>query len=167
METKPQRNPGMEKIRDLIEDIRIGMLTTVEDSGRLVSRPMATMQIDENGCLWFFTKNNSQKTEQVERDYHVNVAYAHPDKASYVSVAGRAEEVYDRSKIDELWSPIAKPWFPEGKDDPELNLIKVYTETAEYWDSTSSRMVRFMEMARAALTGDTYKEGENQIIENK
>ena len=167
METKTQRNEQLEKIRELVKDIRITMMTTIDDQGNLVSRPMATMQMDENGTFWFFTKKSAPKVDQIDKHEHrVNLAFAHPDEASYVSVSGSADEVYDRAKIDELWSPAAKPWFPDGKDDPELTLLKVHTELAEYWDSTSSRMVRFLEMARAAVTGDTYKEGENQKVYN-
>lgn len=165
MKINEQRNSQVEKVRDLIDDIKIGMMTTVDDDGNLVSRPMATMQFDENGALWFFTKKNSPKTEQITQNEHkVNIAFADVADASYVSVSGHAEEVYDRAKIDELWSPIAKPWFPDGKDDPSLILLKVYPDMAEYWDSTSSRMVRLFEMARAALTGDTYSEGENEKV---
>jgi general stress protein 26 len=167
MEAKTQQNPQMEKVKDLIHDIRIGMLTTINTDGHLVSRPMACMEIDIDGSLWFFTKKNSPKVDQVEQvEQQVNVAFAHPGDASYVSVSGRAEEVYDRAKIDEVWSDMAKPWFPGGKDDPELTLLHVRTDMAEYWDSTSSRMVRLLEMARAIATGDTYKEGENEKVQN-
>ncbi|MRS62489.1 pyridoxamine 5'-phosphate oxidase [Larkinella terrae] len=167
METLEQRNRDMEKVSKLIEDIRVGMLTTQDEQGNLVSRPMAVMQLDENGDLWFLTKEHSPKTDQIDKNYKVNVAFANVSDASYVSVNGTAEELQDRAKIEELWSPMAKPWFPDGKDDPQLSILKVHTETAEYWDSTSSRMVRLFEMARAALTGDTYKEGENKVIENR
>ncbi|WP_234735194.1 pyridoxamine 5'-phosphate oxidase family protein [Tellurirhabdus bombi] len=162
-----QQNPGMEKVKELIESIRIGMLTTQNEQGHLVSRPMAVMNIDAQGNLWFLTKKDSAKTDEIQQDYHVNVAFSHPDKASYVSVAGTATEIHDRAKIEELWSPMAKPWFPDGKEDPSLLALKVHTATAEYWDSTSSRMVRLFEMARAAITGDTYKEGENELVENR
>ncbi|WP_128544624.1 pyridoxamine 5'-phosphate oxidase family protein [Larkinella soli] len=166
METKKPLDPGMQKVSELVEQIRIGMLTTQNEQGRLVSRPMAAMKFDEEGNLWFLTKSHSPKTDHIDRNYQVNVAFAHPDKASYVSISGEAQELHDRAKIEEIWSPMAKPWFPEGKDDPELAVLKVHTETAEYWDSTSSRMIRLFEMARAALTGDTYKEGENKLVEN-
>ncbi|GAB3273310.1 pyridoxamine 5'-phosphate oxidase family protein [Larkinella harenae] len=167
METTEERNEGMEKVSKLINSIRIGMLTTQDENGNLVSRPMAVMQVDPDGSLWFLTKEHSPKTEQIDRNYKVNVAFSDVSDASYVSVSGTAEELQDRAKIEELWSPMAKPWFPEGKDDPSLSILKVRTETAEYWDSTSSRMVRLFEMARAALTGDTYKEGENKLVENR
>ncbi|RRB00777.1 pyridoxamine 5'-phosphate oxidase family protein [Larkinella rosea] len=166
METLEQRNGDMEKVTKLISDIRIGMLTTQDEHGNLVSRPMAVMQVDEEGNLWFLTKEHSPKTEQIDQHYKVNVAFADASDSSFVSVSGSAEELQDRAKIEELWSPMAKPWFPEGKDDPQLSLLKVHIETAEYWDSSSSRMVRLFEMARAALTGDTYKLGENKLVEN-
>ncbi|GAA4404893.1 pyridoxamine 5'-phosphate oxidase family protein [Nibrella viscosa] len=167
MDAKEQKNPQMEKVKEMIEDIRIGMLTTIDEDGSLVSRPMACMQIDENGSLWFFTKKDSPKTDQIEHHEHkVNVSFTDVGDADFVSISGTATEIYDRAKINDLWSPAAKPWFPDGKDDQSLILLRVDTKMAEYWDSTASRMVRLMEMARAAVTGDTYKEGENKKVYN-
>jgi general stress protein 26 len=161
METNTAPTGDFAKIKDLITGIRTGMLTTLDESGHLVSRPMACMSVDDDGSLWFFTKKHSAKVEQIEQTKHqVNVSFADTDDASYVSVSGHADEVDDRVKIAELWSPMVKPWFPNGQDDPELTLLHVQTDVAEYWDSASSRMVRLAEMARAIVTGDTYKEGE-------
>lgn len=151
----------------MVEDIRIAMMTTVDEGGHLVSRPMAVMQMDADGTLWFFTQKSSPKVDQIEHnEQQVNLSFADVGDASYVSISGTAQELDDRAKIDELWSPMAKPWFPEGKDDPQLTLLKVHTDMAEYWDSTSSRMIRLLEMARAAVTGDTYKEGQNRKVYN-
>ncbi|MEZ0484841.1 pyridoxamine 5'-phosphate oxidase family protein [Fibrella aquatica] len=167
METQQQKNAGLTKIKDMVEDIRIAMMTTVDEQGNLVSRPMACMQIDADGTLWFFTKKSSPKVDQVEHgDRKVNLSFADVADADYVSISGTAQEVDNRAKIDELWSDMAKPWFPNGKSDPELTLLKVHTEMAEYWDSNDSRIVRLFEMARAAVTGDTYKEGENVKVTN-
>lgn len=151
----------------MVEDIRIAMMTTVDEGGHLVSRPMAMMQMDADGTLWFFTKKSSPKVDQIEHnEQQVNLSFADVGNASYVSISGTAQELDDRAKIDELWSPMAKPWFHDGKDDPQLTLLKVHTDMAEYWDSTSSRMIRLLEMARAAITGDTYREGENRKVYN-
>jgi len=167
METQQQKNKDLSKIKEMVDDIRIAMMTTVNENGHLVSRPMAVQQMDEDGTIWFFTKKSSPKVDQIEQNEHqVNISFADTDDSSYVSISGSAQELDDRAKIDELWSAAAKPWFPEGKEDPELTLLKVHTDMAEYWDSTSSRMVRFLEMARAAVTGDTYKEGENKKVYN-
>jgi len=167
METQQQTNNDLAKVKELVEAIRIAMMTTVDEGGNLVSRPMAVQQMDSDGTLWFFAKKRSPKVDQIENhERRVNISFAHTGHSSYVSISGTADELYDRAKIDELWSAAAKPWFPEGKDDPEITLLKVHTEMAEYWDSTSSRMIRFFEMARAVITGDTYKEGENRKVFN-
>ena len=166
MKTQPNNN-DLSKVKGMAEAIRIAMLTTVDGGGHLVSRPMALQHMDDDGTLWFFTRKSSPKVDQIENNrQQVNNSFADSGDSSYVSISGTAQEMYDRAKIDELWSVAAKPWFPEGKDDPELTLLNVHTEMAEYWDSTSSQMVRFLEMARAAVTGDTYKEGENKKVYN-
>lgn len=168
METQQPTNNDLAKVKELVEAIRIAMMTTVDENGHLVSRPMAVQQMDSDGTLWFFTKKSSPKVEQIEHhEQRVNISFADTGDSSYVSISGIADELHDRAKIDELWSVAAKPWFPNGKDDPELTLLKVHTEMAEYWDSNSSHMVRFFEMARAAVTGDTYQEGENKKVYNQ
>jgi general stress protein 26 len=167
METKHQTNKQLEKISDMIEDIRIAMLTTVDEQGNLVSRPMAALQVDENGTVWFFTQRSSPKVDQIDNNTNkVNLSFADVSDASYVSVSGTAQEFDDRAKIDELWNPQAKAWFPKGKDDPDLTLLKVHIDMAEYWDSTDSTMVRFFQQAAAVITGNPPKMGENEKVYN-
>lgn len=165
METKPQNNEQLEKIRKLVGDIRIGMLTTIDEAGHLVSRPMAAQQLDETGTLWFFTSKTAPKVKQIEgHERQVNVTFASVSDADYVSISGTADEVDDRAKIDELWNSQVKAWFPDGKDDPDLALLKVRIHLAEYWDSNDSTMVRLFQQAKAVLTGTTPKMGENEKI---
>jgi len=167
METKPQVNKQLEKVRELVEDIRIAMMTTVDDQGNLVSRPMAALQMDEDGTIWFFSKRTAPKVSQIDNNQHrVNLAFADVGDADYVSISGTADERYDRAKIDELWNPQAKAWFPEGKDDPDLILLKVHTEMAEYWNASDSTMVRLFQQAAAAITGNPPKMGENEKVYN-
>jgi len=167
METTAQKNKELEKVQELIEDIGIAMMTTVDDRGHLVSRPMAALQMDEDGTIWFFTKRSAPKVAQIENnERRVNLSFAKVGDAEYVSVSGTADELDDRAKIDELWNPVAKAWFPEGKDDPELTLLKVHVDMAEYWNASDSKMVRFFQQATAAITGNPPKMGENQKVYN-
>ncbi|MFD2572937.1 pyridoxamine 5'-phosphate oxidase family protein [Spirosoma soli] len=167
METKTQKNPQLDKVRDIIEDIRIAMMTTIDEQGNLVSRPMAAQQMDEDGTIWFFTQRSSPKVDQIDNNQHrVNLAFVSVSDASYVSVSGTADELDDRAKIDELWNPQAKAWFPKGKDDPDLILLKVHTDMAEYWNASDSTMVRFFQQATAAITGNPPKMGENEKVYN-
>ena len=167
MESKPQKNEKLEKVRDMVQGIRIAMMTTIDEQGNLVSRPMAALQFDEEGNVWFFTNRSSPKVDQIEHvEQRVNVSFVSVSDADYVSISGTATEVEDRAKIDELWNPQAKAWFPKGKDDPDLTLLKVHTQMAEYWNSNDSTMVRLFQQASAAIVGTTPKMGENEKVYN-
>lgn len=150
MQVEAQRSEDLGKVAEMIEDIRIGMVTTVDEHLRLVSRPMAVLRVDESADLWFFTSAASGKTHQLAQ---VNVSFADAGKSSFVSVFGRGELVYDRELVHSLWSPMAKPWFPKGPDDPDLVLLHVVTEGAEYWDAASSKLVRALATAASIVSG--------------
>ncbi len=155
METKTD-DQSIKKLAELIKDVRIAMLTTADTDGWLRSRPMATQQTEFNGNLYFFTDSTSAKAHEIERDRHVNVSYAKPEDEVYVSVSGTARISKDRAKLEELWSFIHKAWFPKGLEDPNLALLEVNVEKAEYWDSPSSTVVQLYGFAKAILTGKPY-----------
>jgi general stress protein 26 len=162
MENK--RQESISKLNDLIEDIQFAMLTTI-DGGSLRSRPMQRQDFEFDGDLWFFTSAKTHKAEEIERDNRVNVAYAAPDSNTYVSVSGTAKIVTDKAKIDEYWNDILKAWFPEGKDSPDLILLKVSVEQAEYWDAASSTIVQIAGFVKALVTGTRADGGENRKID--
>ncbi|HSK73073.1 MAG TPA: pyridoxamine 5'-phosphate oxidase family protein [Pyrinomonadaceae bacterium] len=158
------RREAIEKLRDLIRDIDTAMLTTI-DGGVLRSRPMQTQEAEFDGDLWFFTSSKTHKIEEIEKDNRVNVTYASPDNNIYVSVSGRAEISRDRAKIEELWNPVYKAWFPEGLDDPNLILLKIDAEQAEYWDSSANTFVQVAGFMKALATGKRADGGENEKID--
>ncbi|HWL23263.1 MAG TPA: pyridoxamine 5'-phosphate oxidase family protein [Ureibacillus sp.] len=118
-------------LRELIKDIDVAMLTTATDEG-LVSRPMKTQEVEFDGDLWFFTKRDTDKYDEIKQDQHVNVAYV---GKSYVSVRGRAEIVEDLGKKKELWSKVYDKIMQTTYDDPNVILIKIKVEAAEYWET--------------------------------
>ena len=156
------RANAIQKLGGMIKDIKFAMLTTVHEDGSLHSRPMATQQQEFDGDLWFFTKLDSEKVEDTRQNRHVNVSYASPDDYKFLSVSGIAEVVRDRAKIDELWNPIYKAWFPKGTEDPEIGLLKVNVEGAEYWDTPSGKMVQLFGYMKAMVTGEPYKASKDE-----
>lgn len=148
------------KLWAMVKDIKTAMLTSL-DGDVLRSRPMTGQADSGDGQIWFFTKLHSGKTHEIQEDGHVNLAYADTAEENYVSIAGRARITRDRAKIDQFWNPFVAAWFPGGKDDPEVAMICVQVDSAEYWDSPSSTMVRLYEIAKANVTGREPQMGEN------
>ncbi len=159
------RDDAIRKVGELIKDIKIAMLTTAGADGCLRSRPMATQQAEFDGDLWFFTSDASPKADEIRNESHVNLSYAAPDENCFVSVSGKATLVKDRAKVDELWNPMYKAWFPEGKDDPNLTLLKVEVDQAQYWDAPSSGMVLIPGFIQSLLTKKPFEPGENAKLE--
>jgi general stress protein 26 len=154
---------GTRKLRELVKDVGTCMLTTMGEDGRLYSRPMATQSVEFDGDLWFITSRTSPKIAELRHDAHVNLAYQ--GKHAFVSVNGTAQLVDDRNKLDELWSMAYRAWFPKGKDDPDIVLLKVNVETAEFWESHSPAVVHAIGLAKAVVTGKRYDGGENGLID--
>lgn len=164
--TPASTDENIKKLGELIKDIKVAMLTTVGPASDLHSCPMMTQDVDFDGDLWFFTKKSSGKIANIETDPHVNVVYSSPKNQTYVSVTGKAEVVQDREKIEELWSPAHNLWFEGGKEDPDLVLLRVEVENAEYWESPSSPVVYIMGFAKSLITGKKPpKLGEHEKIE--
>jgi len=141
---------------ELIKGIRFGMLTHRHASGMLHAHPLTTQNqsLDEGGQLYFFISRKSELAHSLQQDGNVNVSYADPGDDSYVSLSGQAVIADDPDKKQELWSPIARAWFPAGVSDPDLALLEVRIHHAEYWDVKESKMVQLFKMAKAAITGE-------------
>jgi general stress protein 26 len=152
----------IETLRELIKDVDTAMLTTVTEEG-LVSRPMKTQEIEFDGDLWFFTKKATNKYEEILHDQDVNVAYA---GKSYVSVRGSAEIIEDLDKKKELWSNAYEKIMQTSYDDPNVILIKVKAEAAEYWET--GNLTKKIAFLYKRMTGQSSKRLDvNETIELK
>ena len=155
-------NDGIAKVAELSKDVRIGMLTTTAPDGRLVSRPMALQEVEFDGDYWFFAERASRKVEHIRADPRVAVTLGSAD--TWVAVAGRAEVVDDRAKARELWNAAVEAWFPGGPDDPNVILLRVDGESAEYWDTPGGRVATALSLVKAKVTGRPYDGGENETV---
>jgi general stress protein 26 len=155
--------PSVEKVAELAKKIRIGMFTTMDGDGHHVSRPMAQQEVEFDGDLWFFAERSSRKVEHIRAAPEVNVSLTSND--TWISITGKAEIVDDRAKAHELWNGFVEAWFPRGVDDPNIVLIKVNGERAEYWDTPGGRVATAISLVKAKVSGTPYEGGENEVVE--
>lgn len=154
----------VKKLAGIIKGVRFAMLTTMKEDGSLHSRPMATQDVEFDGTLWFFTRADAPKVSETEQHHKVNVSFSDPDASKFVSASGTAVLVRDRDKLEQYWKSAYKVVFPQGLDDPELALIRIDVESAEYWDAPGTKLGRLFNFARARLTNDPGKLGEHAKI---
>ncbi len=159
------REEGMRQIAKLIKKAKIAMLTTTTPKGWLRSRLMGTQCESFDGNLWFFTHASEPKVQEIKRHPQVNVSFANPDDNEYVSMAGRASLVHDPIKMKALWQKPLKTWFPKGLEDPDLALLKVEVEHAEYWDQNAGLVQIAVGFVKATVTGAESTAGYGTKVE--
>lgn len=138
------------KVWDMIEEIRVAMLTTDTATG-LESRPMSAYVDKAAHAIWFITRIDSGKTNEIKDDAHVNLAFADSKANKYVSVTGTARVVRDPAKQKDLWNAFAEAWMPEGPEAPTTALIQVTPGHATLWDSPG-KLAMLIKVAKANLT---------------
>ena len=158
MKIETQNSTEMAELCKLIEPIPVAMLSNLDAEGALVSRPMSALQVDAAGAVWFFVDLRSSRVEFLRV---VNLSFVDAARGTYVSLSGRGEIRSDRAQIQQLWTPLAKPWFPEGPDSRNLALLKFVPHTAEYWDAPHSKMVRMFAMAASVVAGKPIGMGDH------
>jgi len=151
----------VQKIYELLSDFDTAMLVT-HGGDFAHARPMAIAHVEPNCDVWFFTGRSSPKVHEIRDDDRVLVV-CQDEHSRYVTLSGRAELIAEREKARQLWSDSYKAWFPGGVDDPELLLIRVHAEEAEYFDTRDLKGLRYLfeaAKARARGTRPEIKEGE-------
>lgn len=148
-----------EKIKELSEKANICLFTTNLTSLPLAARPMSCIKVDDDGNLWFFSSKTSEQNHHIEKDQRVQLFFSNIGTSEYLSLYGSAEISTNKEKIEELWSPIVKAWFSEGKKDPDLTLIRVRPETGFYWDTKTNKAVQMLKIAVGAIIGKPLDDG--------
>lgn len=145
-----------EKLEELVKKAATCFFCTAITTGKpLAIRPMAVQQVDEKGSLWFLSADDSSHNQDLARDPYVQLLFQGSAHSDFLTLYGHATITRDKQKIDELWSPLLKTWFTEGKDDPRITVIEVTPIEGYYWDTKHNRAVAFAKMIAGAITGKT------------
>ncbi|WP_276372824.1 pyridoxamine 5'-phosphate oxidase family protein [Chryseolinea sp. H1M3-3] len=155
---------AIDKFKELVKHESTCLFTTRLTTVPLTTRPMAVQKVCDQGNFWFLSASDSDKNQEIISDPRVQLFISNTSNYEFLSVYGKASISRDRQKIDELWSDIAKAWFPEGKDDPRVTVIKVTPEQGFYWDTKDGKLVSLIKIAASAVVGKTFEEGVEGTI---
>jgi len=165
MSVREDQYGKIEKMKKLVEAADMCMFATRLDAVPLSARPMSTRKVDDDGSIWFFSRSNSKKNNEIRIDQRVHLFYSNPGSAEFLNVFGNAEIVRNTAKAKELWSAWAKTWFPDGVDDPELTLLKVQPVEVHYWDTQHNKMISLLKIVAGAVMGKEMDDGvEGRIV---
>lgn len=153
-------NEGIEKIKTIAEKAQICLFCTKIETGQPFStRPMSAQKVDDIGNIWFLSDKDSSKNMEIKDDDHVQLLFSGSSHSDFLSVYGKATILYDRQKIKELYEPIVKAWFQEGKDDPNISVIKVEPIEGYYWDTKHGKLVSLAKIVVSMVSGKTMDDG--------
>lgn len=147
------RVEAIQQVRELIGGFRFAMLTTVDQDGKLATRPMVSQDIDDDGCFWFFTSKHTEKVLDIRGDARVSVSFVDSQNQRFAAITGTAQILDDPEMEHALWTPEMRNYFPDGVDAPDLVLVKVHVEHCEAWESASDSVKHVLGLVRARVTG--------------
>jgi general stress protein 26 len=146
---------------ELMNKIGFAMLVT-RDGDKLRARPMSAYLERENNAVYFLTDARRHKDEEIAKHPGINLSFADASDQKYVSITGNAVVSNDRAKIKQLFSTPAKAWW-DSAEDPNIRVLKITPEEAEFWDSPGT-VISYVKMAAAAVTGTRPEIGDNRKV---
>ncbi len=138
-------------LNNIIDDFSTAMLVTQTPDDQLRARPMQIAS-NEGTDLWFVTGRTSGKIDELVE--HPSVCVTLQSKTKYASLTGRMGVSEDRKLIDEMWQESWKVWYPKGKDDPDIVLLRFESAEGEFWDNSGTKGLGMMiEFGKAYWSG--------------
>ena len=123
------------------------------DSDPATAVPM-TAELDENanGTIWFFTGRDHAFARGP-----ATATFAGKGHSVFARFKGTLGEETSRERLDKEWSNFAEAYFPRGKDDPNLLMLRMDLGEAEIW-TTDIGLVTTVKMALGQDVRDETRE---------
>jgi general stress protein 26 len=150
---------AIDKLRSLTENSPTCMLGTELDRVPMQLCPMQVQEVDDLGCIWFFSGADSKHNKILESDPRTQLVFCNPSKIEYLTVYGQTTIVRDRAKAEQLWNKFAEAYFPEGITDPNLTLLRVLPIQSHFWDTENGKLVTYARILISAVSGGKMDEG--------
>ena len=159
------KEEGIVKLKKMVDEVKFCFFSTdLKNENETSSTVMTAQTVDDHGDIWFFSGIDSDRNRDVKANKKVQLYFSSPEKNTYLTVIGDASIIIDKNKFKELWNPLLKIWFKDGIEDKNMSLLKVATNTANYWDIEGGKMINFFKMITAAITGTQVNESSHGTI---
>lgn len=155
---------AIDKLKELVDNIDICLFCTAIDKGSLHAVPMSRQEVDEQGNIWFIANADSDTCRNINADKKVSLHFSKVSDYEFLIVTGTAELSRDQARIDKYWNSFMEAWFEQGKEDPNICLIKVTSEAAEYWETKDGKVLTMLKIAASALTGKSFDTGNEGTL---
>ncbi len=159
---KATHSDEVEKLVEIIKDIKVAMLTTHVPDG-LESRPLSVTEVGSDADVWFFTTASSDVAKQVSKDQEANAAFSN-DKC-WVSLSGKAKLVTDVAKKKELWNSAVAAFSSHEPESPELVLIQLESDSAQYWENPGGVLSLATSWVKGKVTGEPARPGDSATVD--
>ncbi len=151
--------------RHLLEEIkgaRCVMLGSPSHDAHM--QPMAPQVDVDAGVIYFYSDNTSELGRSILTEPDA-VHMCHISNDYQACVKGKLSPHGDLATVDKFWNPMVAAWYPGGKTDPKLMMLKFEPQDANVWASDKSMLGVLFEMTKANLTGKTPEMGKSKAIQ--
>lgn len=131
---------------------RTGMLGLVGDAHTQHFQPMTAFAEAETGDIWFFTRRDTDLARAVAEGAEAMYVIQTKDQELHACIGGRLTLSHDQVRIDKYWNAVVAAWYPNGKDDPQLTLLRLDARDAQVWLSEAGPVKFAYEITKANVT---------------
>ena len=142
-----------------MEDARMGMLGVRSGRPRHFA-PMTPFRDAGTRRIWFVTRKDNEIAQAAGSPAEALFIVCARDGKFQASIAGELTQDFDRERLDRLWNPVVAAWYPNGKDDPNLTMMRFDCTDAEVWHGEAGLLRFAFEIAKGNLTGAMPDVGE-------
>lgn len=139
-----------DRLFDAVDDTRTGMLGLSDSRSHF--KPMTAFLERETRQIWVFSSKDDDLVRETADGRHAMFTFHAEKKGVWACLGGELSETIDRERLEKYWNPFVAAWYPEGKDDPNLTMLRFDLHDAAVWVEHKGPVNFVWETAKANLT---------------
>jgi len=116
-------------------------------------QPMTANPAPDENAVWFYTRKDTDLAIAARNGGTVHMCLVDGDDSYFACISGHLNTEHSQDHVDRFWNTVASAWFPEGKADPDLTMLKFTPREAAVWAGTGNPIRFGWEIAKSNMTG--------------